>query len=75
MGLLRRAIPLIAATIVLASPSTAEIVKFKILKIDPPSFEGRALASVRPYDRILASATIAAAPHDPHNMSIDSLRT
>lgn len=41
MGLLRCAISLIAATIMLASPCTAKIVKFENSKIDPPGLEER----------------------------------
>src|ERR1700761_3723496 len=73
MGLLRRAIMLIAATIIFASPSAAKVVKFEILKVESPAFEGRTFGSVGPYDRILARATIAVTPDDVHNKVIVDL--
>jgi Alpha/beta hydrolase domain len=73
MGQLRRAIILIAAVFAFASPSAAKIVKFEILKIESPAFEGRTFGAVGTYDRIVARATIAAAPDDPHNTVIVDL--
>ena len=73
MRQLRRAIMLIAATIVFASPCAAKIVKFEILKVESPAFEGRTFGTVGTYDRILARATIAVAPDDPHNKIIVDL--
>ena len=65
MGRLRLAILLVAATIVFASPCTAKVVKFEILKVESLAFEGRIFGSVGTYDRILARATIAVSPGDP----------
>jgi hypothetical protein len=73
MGQLRRAIMLIAATIVCASPCAAKIVKFEILKVESPAFEGRTFGAVGTYDRIVARATIAVAPDDIHNQIIVDL--
>lgn len=75
MGVLRRAIPLIAATIMLASPCTAKINKFEILNVEPPAFEARTFRSVGTHDRILARSTIAVALDGRRNKIIDSLRT
>ena len=67
MGQLRRAIILIAAAIIFLSPSAAKVVKFEILRVESPAFEGRTFGAVGTYDRILARATIAVTPDDIHN--------
>jgi hypothetical protein len=68
-----RAIVLIAGIIALASPSAAKVVKFEIVRMESPAFEGRSFGSVGTYDRIIARATIAVAPGDPHNTIIVDL--
>jgi hypothetical protein len=73
MGQLRRAIMLIAATVIFASPCAAKIVKFEILKVESPAFEGRTFGAVGTYDRIVARATIAVAPDDINNKIIVDL--
>ena len=73
MSQLRRAIMLIAATVIFASPCVAKIVKFEILKVESPAFEGRTFGAVGTYDRIVARATIAVAPDDIHNRIIVDL--
>src|ERR1700742_4961833 len=73
MGQLRRAIAPIAATIVFASPCAAKVVKFEVLKVESPAFEGRSFGAVGTYDRILARATIAVTPDDAHNKIIVDL--
>jgi hypothetical protein len=73
MGQLGRAVTLIAATLVYASPCAAKIVKFEIVKVESPAFEGRTFGSVGTYDRILARATIAVAPDNIRNMVIVDL--
>ena len=74
MGQLRRAITLIAATtIIFVSPSVAKVVKFEVLKVESPAFEGRTFGAVGTYDRILARATIAVTPGDIHNKIIVDL--
>jgi hypothetical protein len=73
MGQLRRAIMLIAAIFFFASPSAAKVVKFEILKVESPAFEGRTFGAAGTYDRILARATIAVSPDDIHNRIIVDL--
>jgi len=73
MSQLRRAVMLIAATVIFASPCAAKIVKFEILKVESPAFEGRTFGAVGTYDRIVARATIAVAPDDIHNQIIVDL--
>jgi hypothetical protein len=73
MGQLRRAIMLIAATVIFTSPCVAKIVKFEILKVESPAFEGRTFGAVGTYDRIVARATIAVAPDDINNKIIVDL--
>ncbi|HLI99534.1 MAG TPA: alpha/beta hydrolase domain-containing protein [Bradyrhizobium sp.] len=73
MRQLRRAVGLIAASFVLASPCAAKLVKFEIVRVESPAFEGRTFGAVGTYDRIVARATIAVAPDDPHNKIIADL--
>src|SRR6202012_5568399 len=67
------AIVLIATAVGLANPSAAKVVKFQIVHVESPAFEGRSFGSVGTYDRIIARATIAIAPDDPHNTIIVDL--
>jgi hypothetical protein len=73
MSQLRRAVILIAATIACVSPCAAKVVKFEILKVESPAFEGRSFGAVGTYDRIVARATIAVAPDDINNKIIVDL--
>jgi hypothetical protein len=77
MGNLRRAIILIAGIIGfgsgLDSPCAAKVIKFEIVRVESPAFEGRTFGAVGTYDRIIARATIAVAPGDPHNTIIVDL--
>jgi hypothetical protein len=54
----------------LVGPSAAKVVKFEILQIESPAFEGRVFGSVGTYDRIIARVTVAVSPMDPHNAVI-----
>jgi Alpha/beta hydrolase domain len=67
------AIVLIAGIVGLANPSAAKVVKFEIVRVESPAFEGRSFGSVGTYDRIIARATIAVAPQDPHNTIVVDL--
>jgi hypothetical protein len=73
MGYLQRAIILIAGITAGASPCAAKVVKFDILRVESPAFEGRTFGSVGTYDRIVARATIAVDPVNPHNTIIVDL--
>jgi Alpha/beta hydrolase domain len=73
MRQLGHAIVLIAAAFASVSPSAAKILKFEILKVESPAFEGRTFGAVGTYDRILARATIAVAPDDANNKIIADL--
>jgi len=67
------AIILIAGICGMAHPAAAKVVKFEIVRVESPAFEGRSFGSVGTYDRIVARATIAVAPDDPHNSVIVDL--
>jgi len=67
------AVTLIAGVIGLTSPAAAKVVKFEIVRVESPAFEGRTFGAVGTYDRIIARATIAASPDDPHNAIIVDL--
>ena len=54
----------------LTQPLAAKVIKFEIIRSESPAFEGRMFGTVGTYDRILARATIAVAPDDPHNSII-----
>jgi hypothetical protein len=58
------------ALLALAQPSDAKVVKFEVLRVESPAFEGRTFGTVGTYDRIIARATIAVSPDDPHNTVI-----
>ncbi len=51
-------IALVAGLIGLAEPSAAKVLKFEVLRIEFPAFEGRGFGSVGTYDRIIARATV-----------------
>ena len=59
MGRWRRAIILVAGILGFASPCSAKVVKFEIIRIESPAFEGRAFGAVDTYDRIVARATVS----------------
>ena len=61
------------ALLALAQPSAAKVVKFEVVRIESPAFEGRSFGAVGTYDRIIARATIAVAPDDAHNAVIVDL--
>jgi hypothetical protein len=54
----------------LLQPAGAKVIKFEILRTESPAFEGRTFAAIGTYDRIIARATIAVVPDDPHNSVI-----
>ena len=61
---------MVAGLIGPAEPSVAKVVKFEIIRIESPAFEGRVFGPVGTYDRIIARATIAVAPGDARNSVI-----
>jgi hypothetical protein len=63
-------IALAAGAIGLAEPSAAKVVKFEVVRVESPAFEGRVFGAVGTYDRIIARATVAVSPSDPHNAVI-----
>src|ERR1700709_2088707 len=67
---LLRSLVLIAGLISLVSPSAAKLVKFEIVRVESPAFEGRTFGAVGTYDRIIARATVAVSPDDSHNAII-----
>jgi hypothetical protein len=67
------AIVLTAGIFSLANPCAAKVVKFEIVRVESPAFEGRSFGPVGTYDRIIAHATIAVSPDDPHNKIIVDL--
>jgi hypothetical protein len=66
------ALSLIAGLFGLIAGAAAKVVKFEIVRIEP-AFEGRVFGSVGTYDRIVARATLALSPSDPHNAVIVDL--
>src|SRR3954469_16106057 len=67
---LLRGMALIAGLAGLAAPVSAKVVKFEVVRIDSPAFEGRSFGAAGTYDRIVARATLAVSPDDPHNSII-----
>ena len=73
MRYLLSAIALIAGIIGFTDCSSAKVVKFEIIRIESPAFEGRVFGTVGTYDRIVARATVAVSSGDPHNTIIVDL--
>src|SRR5580693_3746166 len=63
----------VAGVVCSGGPSAAKVIKFEIVRTESPAFEGRSFGAVGTYDRIVARATIAVAPDDPHNNVIVDL--
>jgi hypothetical protein len=63
---------LVAGLCGLIGDAAAKVVKFEIVRIEP-AFEGRVFGTVGTYDRIIARATVALSPNDPHNAIIVDL--
>ena len=53
-----------------AQPLAAKVLKFEVVRIESPTFEGRSFGAVGTYDRIIARLTIGVAPSDPLNTVI-----
>jgi hypothetical protein len=70
---LLKSIVLMAGITGLLSPACAKVVKFDIVRVESPAFEGRTFGTVGTYDRIIARATIAVKPDDSHNTVIVDL--
>jgi hypothetical protein len=66
------ALSLITGLFGLVTDTSAKVVKFEIVRIEP-AFEGRVFGTVGTYDRIIARATVALSPTDPHNTIIVDL--
>src|SRR5258708_28200254 len=66
-------IGLMGGIVGLSGPSTAKVIKFEIGYVESPTFEGRSFGAVGTYDRIVARATVAVSPDDPHNTIIVDL--
>ena len=61
---------MIAGLVGLTEPSAAKVIKFEVVQIESPAFEGRVFGAVGTYDRIIARAIVAVSPADPHNAII-----
>jgi alpha/beta hydrolase family protein len=67
---LSTAVAVVAGVAGVAQPLAAKVLKFEVVRIESPAFEGRSFGTVGTYDRIIARATIGVAPADPHNSVI-----
>ncbi len=52
----------------------AEVVRFEVLKVESPTFEGREFGSVGQYEKIVARAFLEVDPTDQHNAGIVDLK-
>ncbi len=64
------AVAFVIGLMALPAPSSARVVKFEVVSVESPAFEGRTFGTVGTYDRIIARATVAVAPTDRHNSLI-----
>ena len=51
----------------------AELVRFEILRVESPTFDGVSFGDVGPYEKIIARAVLRVDPADPHNAGIVDL--
>ena len=64
------------AVLLCGLPSTeaeAELVRFEIVRVESPTFEGVSFGDVGPYEKIVARAVLHVDPTDPHNVGIADL--
>ncbi|MGZ5803110.1 MAG: alpha/beta hydrolase domain-containing protein [Xanthobacteraceae bacterium] len=66
----RIVIATLSAVCLLATPAAAKVVKFEVVRVDSPAFEGRTFGTVGTYDRIIARVTIAVDADNAHNAVI-----
>ena len=64
------ALTVFASFVVPAGTSVAKVVKFEVVNVQSPAFEGRTFGEIGTYDRIIARATVAVSPTDKHNTII-----
>ena len=57
-----------------STDAEAEVVRFEVLEVESPTFEGREFGSVGPYEKIVARAFLEVDPTDPHNAGIIDLK-
>jgi alpha/beta hydrolase family protein len=62
-----------AALCLSVGAAEAKLARLEVLRIESPAFEGRVFGTVGTYDKIVARATIAVDPGDPHNADIVDL--
>jgi hypothetical protein len=60
--------------LLLPTHTEAEVVRFEILEVESPTFEGREFGSVGRYEKIVARAFLEVDPTDQHNASIVDLK-
>ncbi len=51
----------------------AEVVRFEVLEVESPTFEGREFGKVGPYEKLIARATLEVDPIDEYNAGIVDL--
>ena len=54
----------------LSAPAEAKLLKFEVVAVQSPAFDGRLFGAVGAYDKITARATIGVDPTDPHDVGI-----
>ncbi len=54
--------------------AAAEVVRFEVLKVESPTFEGREFGSVGRYEKVVARAFLEVDPTDQHNAGIVDLK-
>jgi alpha/beta hydrolase family protein len=66
-------IALLAGLSAAGAPAAAKLLKFEVLRVESPAFEGRVFGPAGTYDKIVARATVAVDPADRHNRGIVDL--
>ena len=57
-----------------STATEAEVVRFEVLEVESPTFEGREFGSVGRYEKIVARAFLEVDPTDQHNAGIVNLK-
>ncbi len=67
-------IPILVFFFLFSTNAEAEVVRFEVLEIESPTFEGREFGSVGQYEKIVAQAFLEVDPTDQHNAGIVDLK-
>ena len=65
---------MVVLSFLFSAGAEAEVVRFEVLEVESPTFEGREFGSVGQYEKIVARAFLEVDPTDQHNAGIVDLK-